>query len=76
MTKTTFSNGTVVTAAFLNAINNPVFVEVPDNDGEIARLTDADLTSAPGNLKPEWQAWRDSLRISAGAGLVVNYGSG
>ncbi|HOX49898.1 MAG TPA: hypothetical protein PKY05_00310 [Fibrobacteria bacterium] len=32
--KTNFQNGTLVTPAFLNAINSPVWKQVPANDGE------------------------------------------
>ena len=35
MSKTNFIDGSPVTPAFLNAINNPTFVEEPVNDGEI-----------------------------------------
>ncbi len=35
MTKTNFTHGTVVTPEFLEAINNPVFSNDPQNDGEI-----------------------------------------
>jgi hypothetical protein len=76
MTKTTFSNGTIVTAAFLNAINNPVFVDNPDDDGEIAKLTNSALSTASGQLLPEWQGFRDALAVTAGIGLNANYAAG
>ncbi|BAZ39388.1 hypothetical protein NIES4101_53410 [Calothrix sp. NIES-4101] len=72
MTKTTFTNGTAVTPEFLNAINNPVFDDA-DFDGHFPRITDADLSSSPGNVKPEWQAFRDTLKVSAGTGLSASY---
>lgn len=73
MAKTTFAAGTEVDPAFLNALNNISFVEVPDNDGELPLITDAMMSAAAGNLKPEWQAFRDSLKPSIGTGLAVNY---
>ena len=76
MPKTTFANGTVVTAGFLNAINNPVFVDTPSNDGEIAKITNNNLSSASGQLLPEWQTFRDTLLVTAGTGLNVNYTAG
>jgi hypothetical protein len=76
MAKTTFANGTVVTAAFLNAINNPVFVDTPDDDGEIAKITNASLSTASGQLLPEWQTFRDTLLVTAGTGLNANYTAG
>jgi hypothetical protein len=76
MTKTVFVNGTVVTPEWLNAVNNPQFVEAPDNDGEIARITNEALSNTPGQLKPEWQSFRDALKVSAGTGLSVAYQGG
>ena len=76
MAKTTFANGTVVTSAFLNAINNPVFVDTPDDDGEIAKITKADLSTTAGQILPEWQAFRDELKVTAGTGLNADYAAG
>lgn len=76
MAKTTFANGTVVTAAFLNAINNPVFVDTPDDDGEIAKITNADLSTASGQLLPEWQTFRDMLRVTQATSTSISYTAG
>lgn len=77
MTKTTFSNGTIVTAAFLNAINNPVFVDAPDDDGEIAKISNSDLSTASGQILPEWTTFRDTLKVTEGAAAgSVNYTAG
>jgi hypothetical protein len=76
MAKTNFAPGTIVTADFLNAVNNPIFVATADNDGEIPLITNADLSNTPGQIKPEWIAFRDELKITAGSGLNVNYVAG
>lgn len=76
MPKTTFVNGTIVSPQFLNAINNPVFVDTPDNDGEIAKITNSQLSMVAGNILPEWIAFRDELKVSASTGLSVTYTSG
>lgn len=76
MPKTTFATNTIVTAEFLNAINNPVFRANPDNDGEIPLITNADLSDTPGDLKPEWEAYRDNLKALSSTGLSVNIAAG
>ena len=76
MAKTTFANGTVVTAAFLNAINNPVFVDTPDDDGEIAKITNANLSTASGQLLPEWQTFRDMLLVTQATSTSISYTAG
>lgn len=75
MAKTTFVNGTVVTPEFLNGINNPVF-DGQDYDGHFPKITDDDLSTATGQIKPEWQAFRDTFKITAGTGLTINYQGG
>lgn len=76
MSKTVFNSGTVVSATFLNAINNPVFTAVADDDGEIPLITNDALSNEAGQLKPEWEMFRDSFKIKAGAGLAVEYTGG
>ena len=76
MPKTTFVTNSPVFPEFLNAINNPVFRETPDNDGEIPLITNADLSAVPGNLKPEWEAFRDNLKALSSTGLSVNIAAG
>lgn len=75
MVKTVFVNGTTVTPAFLNAINNPIF-DGSDLDGHAPKITNASLSDTPGDIKPEWQNFRDALKVSAGAGLSASYLSG
>ncbi|RCJ20117.1 hypothetical protein A6S26_05195 [Nostoc sp. ATCC 43529] len=75
MTKTTFVNGTTVTADFLNAINNPSF-DGTDFDGHFAKITNDDLSDAAGQIKPEWTTFRDTLKVSAGTGLTASYTGG
>jgi hypothetical protein len=74
--KTVFAPGSVVTSGWLNAINNPVFVDNPDDDGELPRITNDDLSNAAGQIKQEWQAFRDAFRVAAGAGLNITFQGG
>lgn len=75
MPKTVFVQGTAVTPAFLNNLNNPRFND-NDEDGEYERLTDDALSNTPGNIKPQWQAFRDALLVTAATGLSVNIAAG
>lgn len=76
MAKTVFVDGTVVTPEFLNAINNPVFVDNPNYDGEIDKLTNDDFSTEPGQLLPEWEAFRDEIKVTAGTGLTATHTGG
>ncbi|MBH8566700.1 hypothetical protein I8748_31885 [Nostoc sp. CENA67] len=75
MTKTVFVNGSPVTADFLNSINNPVF-DGQDFDGHCPLITNSDLSSAAGQIKPEWEAFRDTLKVIATSGLTIGYTGG
>lgn len=75
MPKINFTPGTRVTAAWLNAIQNLVFDDLAV-DGHYPRLTDDALSNAAGSIKPQWYGFRDSLAVTAGSGLSVNYGAG
>lgn len=76
MPKTVFVNGTVVTPEFLNSLNNPVFVDSPDNDGEIRKIQNSEFSTTPGQLLPEWTAFRDEFKVIPGTGLSVAYTGG
>ncbi|MCC5644811.1 hypothetical protein LC607_18070 [Nostoc sp. CHAB 5824] len=75
MSKTNFVSGTPVSASFLNAINNPIF-DGQDFDGHYSKITNSDLSDAAGQIKTEWTTFRDTLLVSAGTGLSVNYTGG
>ncbi|PHJ59613.1 hypothetical protein VF14_32600 [Nostoc linckia z18] len=75
MSKTTFVNGTTVTADFLNAINNPTF-DGQDLDGHNPKITNDDLSNTAGQIKPEWTTFRDALKVSASSGLSATYTGG
>ena len=75
MSKTTFVNGTVVTSEWLNSIQNLKFDD-QDFNGHYPRITNDDLSNAPGQIKPEYQGFRDTLKISAGTGLSVSCAGG
>jgi len=70
MSKTVFSNGTVVSADWFNSIQNLQFTGL-DFNGEYAKITDNDLTDVVGNLKPEVYGYLDSLKVVVDDGLVV-----
>jgi len=76
MAKTTFVSGSQLTPAIMNAINNPVFVTTADDDGEIPKITDNDLSDASDQIKAGWYAFRDGLKVTAGTGLVCNFAAG
>lgn len=76
MAKTVFAPGSTVTSTFLNAINNPVFVDTPAADGEIEKIKNSALSDAAGQIKQEWTTFRDNLKVSAGSGLSVTYSGG
>lgn len=75
MPKTSFVNGTPVEAEWLNAIQNLQFTD-QDLDGHYPKITDASLSDTPGQIKPEWRTFRDTLAVSAGTGLAINYTGG
>ena len=76
MAKTTFVSGSQVTPAIMNALNNPIFVTNADDDGEIPKITDADLSDGSDQIKAGWYAFRDGLKVTAGSGLVCNFAAG
>lgn len=75
MTKTTFVNGTVLTPEYLNALQNIQF-DGQDLDGHYPQLNDDALTDTAGNIKPEWRAFRDALKVSPQTGTIFAYGGG
>lgn len=76
MPKTVFSNGSRAFASWFNAIQNFSFVANPQNDGEYPLISNSMLSQTPGQLLPEWQAFRDALRVSAGTGLAITWTTG
>lgn len=62
MAKTVLTPGSVVTAAFLNALNNPQFDGL-DLDGHRAPITDSELD--PGGLIGRVAAQQDALKVTA-----------
>ncbi|MBW4677768.1 MAG: hypothetical protein KME52_28370 [Desmonostoc geniculatum HA4340-LM1] len=75
MTKTTFVNGTVVTPVWLNAQQNIVF-DGQDLDGHYSKITNSDLSTDAGQILPEWQAFRDTFKVTASTGLSIAYQGG
>lgn len=74
MPKTTFAPNQILTAAQMNAIANPVFDGL-DLDGHNPKIIDAWLSDAPGQIKPQWQAFRDALLVTSSTGLTVQHTS-
>ncbi|MBW4443071.1 MAG: hypothetical protein KME10_17895 [Plectolyngbya sp. WJT66-NPBG17] len=75
MAKTNFSRGRRVPAAWFNAMQAIDF-NGTDVDGSYPPLTDSALTAAPGNIKANWTAFQNVLRVTAANGLVVDYAGG
>jgi hypothetical protein len=76
MPKTTFTYDTIVPPEWFNATQNLRFVVEPQNDGEYSLITNAQLSDAAGQIKPEWVGFRDAMRVSAATGLNMTYTGG
>lgn len=77
MPKTNFVPQTPVTSAFLNAINNPVFVANPTNDGEIPLIRDADLDASAGSLLSRSNQFLNAFAtVGSSTGLFATVGAG
>lgn len=76
MAKTSIAQGTPVPVAWFNAVNNPVYSQSPQNDGELPAPTNSDLSQAPGQIVPEWTAFRDELRVTQTIALTVGWTAG
>jgi hypothetical protein len=62
-----------------NAFLRPRFTKKANEEefpGFLRQLTDDQLSDALPNIKPQWQAFRDELIVTAGTGLNVNYTGG
>lgn len=75
MVKTTFVNGSIVSSAFLNSLQQIIF-DAQELDGHYPKITNNDLSDAAGQIKPEWMAFRDALRVTALSGLNVQVAAG
>lgn len=75
MAKTTFAPGVVISSAFLNAINNPVF-DGADLDGHYPPITNADLDTNSGSILSEWNAFKDNFLVTADSGTTVIVSAG
>jgi hypothetical protein len=75
MAKTSFSDGTIVTAEFLNAVNSPVFDD-QELDGHFGYIENEDLSNVPGQLKPDWYNFRNALQVTHQTGLTFSYSAG
>ncbi len=79
--KKVWVNGDDTDAAWFNAAQNPTFTKNPATDNLINpdenwQLTNNSLSRASGNILPEWEAFRDALKVSPGTGLSVAYAGG
>lgn len=79
--KKVWVNGDDTDAAWFNATQNPTFTKNPATDdlinpNENWQLTNASLSRESGNILPEWEAFRDALKVSPGTGLSVAYAGG
>jgi microcystin-dependent protein len=76
MPKTNFVPNTVITSAFLNAINNPIFVANPNNDGELPLIQDSSLDNSPGSLLSRSNDFLNAFRATSPGGLLVTISAG
>jgi microcystin-dependent protein len=76
MPKTNFVPNTVVTAAILNAINNPVFVANPANYGELPLIQDASLDNSAGSLLSRSNEFLNAFLATTPGGLLVTISAG
>ncbi len=76
MPKTVFVPNSPVTAAFLNAINNPSFTANPANDGELPLIRDLDLDSSAGSLLARSNEFLNAFNTTTAAGLIVTISAG
>lgn len=75
----TYVYNAIPTDAEFNAFLRPAFdkdVGQEEFPGHLLRLTDDALSNTAGMIKPQWYAFRDALRVTAGTGLSINYGAG
>lgn len=69
--KTNFQDGTIVTPAFLNAINSPVWKQVPANDGEIKPPELADMPDVEAAIAGMAQTVPDVCTVDLTACVAV-----
>jgi hypothetical protein len=75
----TYTLNTIVPPEDFNAFLRPKFnknATEEESPGNLRRLTDDALANEAGNIKPQWQGFRDELAVFAGSGLSVNYSGG
>lgn len=72
MAKSYVTNGTRVTSAFLNAVNNP-HLDGSNTDGAGTLIPDSWLSHDPSAIKSNFYNFYQQFQCSAGSGLVVNY---
>lgn len=75
MPKSNFVNGTVVSPDFLNALQDIQF-DGQNLDGHYPQIVDSYLSDAPSSLKTRSNSFLNSLLVTQGTGLSVNYNSG
>ena len=76
MAKTVFVPNTQVTAAFLNAVNNPVHTAFPNNDGELPLIKDTDLDQSAGALLARSNDFLNAFATTTQGGLFATVGPG
>lgn len=69
--KTNFQDGTIVTPAFLNAINSPVWKQAPANDGEIKPPELADMPDVEAAIAGMAQTVPDVCTVDLTACVAV-----
>lgn len=75
MPKTTFGSGTIVTPAYLNALQNLVH-DGQDIDGHYPKIIDAELSDAANQIKARLASVTDEFKVSLQSGLYVKVSPG
>lgn len=76
MPKTNFVTNTPITAAFLNAVNNPSYTANPANDGELPLIRDIDLDQSAGALLSRSNEYLNAFNTTTASGLIVTVSAG
>lgn len=75
----TYQLNSIPTTEEFNAFLRPKFNKNATEEefpGNLKRLTDDALANEAGNIKPEWQAFRDEMKVTGVVGTTATYNGG
>jgi hypothetical protein len=75
MPKITVTQNLILPPSWFNAVARPLFNDGTE-EGENPRITDDMLSNTPGQIKSQWQGFRDGLAVTAGSGTTINIAGG